>query len=139
MARGGKRAGAGRKEGSKTKKTCEIAERAKAEGITPLEVMLDNMRFAHEKAGEILAEIIGFKPEEKPDLSPEQALETFKELIRFRMIAQDAAKDAAPYIHPRLNAVTHKGDPDNPVEVNQSTKITAQEAKALAKALDGEY
>jgi hypothetical protein len=36
MNRGGKRAGAGRKPGSLTKKTREIAERAAADGITPL-------------------------------------------------------------------------------------------------------
>lgn len=43
-ARGGKREGAGRKPGSATRKTREIADRAAAEGITPLEVMLANMR-----------------------------------------------------------------------------------------------
>jgi hypothetical protein len=35
--RGGKRPGSGRKKGSATKKTREIADRAAAEGITPLE------------------------------------------------------------------------------------------------------
>jgi hypothetical protein len=44
MPRGGKRAGAGRKKGSATKKTREIADKAAAEGITPLEVMLWAMR-----------------------------------------------------------------------------------------------
>lgn len=29
----------------------------------------------------------------------------------------DAAKAAAPYVHPRLNSVEHKGDSDNPLEV----------------------
>ena len=42
--RGGRRPGAGRKPGSATRKTREIAERAAAEGITPLEVMLADMR-----------------------------------------------------------------------------------------------
>jgi hypothetical protein len=27
----------------------------------------------------------------------------------------DMAKAAAPYVHPKLNAVTHKGDEDHPV------------------------
>lgn len=44
MARGGAREGAGRKVGSATKKTREIAEKAVAEGITPLEFMLNRMR-----------------------------------------------------------------------------------------------
>lgn len=29
----------------------------------------------------------------------------------------EAAKAAAPYVHPRLNAVTHKGDDEQPVRV----------------------
>ena len=41
--RGGWRPGAGRKPGSATRKTREIAERAAAGGITPLEVMLADM------------------------------------------------------------------------------------------------
>jgi hypothetical protein len=44
VARGGARQGAGRKAGSLTKKTREIAENAAAEGITPLEYMLQLLR-----------------------------------------------------------------------------------------------
>lgn len=46
---GGKRSGAGRKPGSVTRKTRETAEKAHAEGITPLEVMLSAMRKAYEE------------------------------------------------------------------------------------------
>lgn len=46
MALGGKRPGAGRKPGSATKRTREIAEKASTEGITPLEVMIKAMRTA---------------------------------------------------------------------------------------------
>lgn len=44
MARGGPRQGAGRKAGSATRKTREVANRAAEEGITPLEFMLNIMR-----------------------------------------------------------------------------------------------
>ena len=44
MALGGKRPGAGRKPGSVTKKTREIADAAIREGLTPLEYMLKLMR-----------------------------------------------------------------------------------------------
>lgn len=44
MARGGKRIGAGRKAGAATKRTRAIADKATAEGMTPLEVMLKAMR-----------------------------------------------------------------------------------------------
>lgn len=49
MARGGKRIGAGRPRGAATRKTKEIADRASAEGLTPLEVMLKAMRAHVEK------------------------------------------------------------------------------------------
>lgn len=44
MPKGGKREGAGRKKGSATKLTREIADAAAKEGITPLEHMLNVMR-----------------------------------------------------------------------------------------------
>lgn len=42
--RGGRRDGAGRKPGSATKKTREIADQAAEKGLMPLEVMLNVMR-----------------------------------------------------------------------------------------------
>jgi hypothetical protein len=48
MPRGGKREGAGRKEGSATAKTREIANKAASEGLTPLEYMLTILRNAEE-------------------------------------------------------------------------------------------
>jgi hypothetical protein len=49
---GGKRSGAGRPPRATNARTREIAERAFEEGVTPLEVMLDNMRFYHSGAEE---------------------------------------------------------------------------------------
>lgn len=88
--RGGKRPGAGRKPGSTTKKTREIAEKATAEGVTPLEVMLKVMRGFLERA------------EQMAQLDPAAGTELLKE-------AADVAKNAAPYMHPRLAAVEHTG------------------------------
>lgn len=87
MPRGGKRPGAGRPKGSRSPATIkrkEIAERALAEGITPLEVMLRTMR-DHFAAGRL-----------------DQA--------------SAVAKDAAPYMHPRLAAVEHSGPGGGPIE-----------------------
>jgi hypothetical protein len=49
MARGGKRPNAGRKAGSVTKRTREIANRASEEGILPLEYMLRVLRDEEQK------------------------------------------------------------------------------------------
>lgn len=73
MARGGKREGAGRPAGAATVKTREAADRAAAEGITPLEYMLKILR--DETA----------EPKDR----------------------MWAAQTAAPFMHPRLNAVDH--------------------------------
>ena len=55
--RGGKRAGAGRKKGSLTKRTQELVAKATAEGVQPLEIMLRNMRFVDRKALELQAKL----------------------------------------------------------------------------------
>lgn len=97
MARGGTRIGAGRKAGSATKRTREIADAAFAGGITPLEVMLATMRerwLANDHEG-----------------------------------ASAIAKDAAPYVHPRLTTAT----------VNANVRRTAAEySDAELAALAGE-
>lgn len=49
--RGGKRKGAGRKPGAANKRTKAAVAKAEQEGLTPLEVMLQAMREAHEKGG----------------------------------------------------------------------------------------
>jgi len=44
MSHGGKRDGAGRKSGSITKRSRDVAEKAAKEGLTPLEFMLNVLR-----------------------------------------------------------------------------------------------
>ncbi len=82
---GGKRSGAGRKPGAATTKTREIADKAAGEGITPLEVLLKAMRFHMGRFDQL---------EDTGRLSA----------------ACMAAKDAAPYIHPRLSSVELDAD-----------------------------
>lgn len=95
--RGGARKGAGRKAGSATKKTREIADRAAAEGITPLEVMLRAMTALVDQA-ESLA------PSDVAELNG-------KPIDRLGLLvsAAEVAKNAAPYMHPRLAAIEHTG------------------------------
>ena len=117
---GGKREGAGRKTGSVTKRTREVAERAVATGMTPLEVMIDNMRHFQQVALDAEATLNGltageFSEQVSPDASPEDQfkflLAQVKKTVGLRQAAQDAARDAAPYIHPKLSSVAHT-DPD---------------------------
>jgi hypothetical protein len=89
VARGGARTGAGRKPGALTTKTREIAEKATAEGITPLDYMLSVLRD-----------------------------ETAETAQRF-----EAAKAAAPYIHPRLAAVEHSGPEGGPIQTSVAVEF----------------
>jgi hypothetical protein len=76
---GGKREGAGRKLGSPTTRRREIIDEAAKDGITPLEVQLRTMRALWDEANE-------------------------GGTLDFELAKQAAAiaKDAAPYLHPRL-------------------------------------
>jgi hypothetical protein len=55
MRRGATREGAGKKPGSVNRKTREIAEKAVADGITPLEIMVQATREVCEKEGTVAA------------------------------------------------------------------------------------
>jgi hypothetical protein len=92
--RGGARKGAGRKPGAITQRTRDIANGIIEDGgVTPLEFMLQIMR------------------EEPPEgASPEVFYGT-----RNRQF--EAAKAAAPYVHPRLAAVEVSGDAENPLQI----------------------
>lgn len=92
---GGARKGAGRKKGAATKRTREIADKlAESAQITPLEYMLQTL-----------------------NTTPDSILQDYKDgkidieicVSRLESLTQrrdDAAKNAAPYIHPRLSSVT---------------------------------
>jgi hypothetical protein len=79
VPRGGRRPGAGRKPGSKTMKTREVADRLAQGGVTPLEVMLSVMRRHY-------------------------GAERFDEAVA-------VARDAAPYVHPRVGPLPPAAPP----------------------------
>jgi hypothetical protein len=64
MPRGGYRENAGRKQGTPNKATAARQAEVAASGITPLEVMLDNMRVAHQRAKELEKLLSDLPPEE---------------------------------------------------------------------------
>lgn len=130
MARGGKREGAGRPAGAVTQRTREVAERALATGMTPLDVMLDNMRHFQQVALDAEETLEGLTAEEMsdqvpPDASPEDQfkflLAQVKKTVGLRQAAQDAARDAAPYVHAKLAAVNVSGKVDGELSVTFQT------------------
>jgi hypothetical protein len=97
--RGGKREGAGRKRGSRNRRSEEAYMTARASGALPLDRMLEWMN--------------------NDDLP-----------VEFRA---DMAKAAAPYVHPRLSAVTKTA---NSVDLSKLTDKQLDRAIELRRELD---
>jgi hypothetical protein len=123
VASGGKREGAGRKQGSLTKRTREIAEQSLATGKAPLEVMLDNMRHFQQVALDAEAVIEGMQEDQVNALGQSHE-EQFKALLAkvkqaagLRQMAHECARDAAPFMHARLSSVAHTGSDGGPLQV----------------------
>lgn len=91
--KGGARPGAGRPKGSPNKATQARQAAIAASGVTPLEFMLNIMR--------------GEAPE-GADVAQRIAWES----MRF-----EAAKAAAPYVHPKLANVEHTGKGGGPITI----------------------
>lgn len=104
-AQGGRRAGAGRKKGARTVKASArvVKKLATDGGDVPLDVQVYAMRFHFERHKYWHAQSVhtGLKKAEK--------LAADKISVAELKDARDAARDAAPYMHPRLNAVDHSG------------------------------
>jgi hypothetical protein len=109
MPRGGHRENAGRKRATPNKATAARQAEVAASGITPLEVMLANMRFHHQQAEELIGLLSAAE-------SPEAKIQLLGEIVRQRQIAQRCAADAANYVHPNLASIQHGEDPDHPLK-----------------------
>lgn len=125
MPRGGPRTGAGRKPGALTKKTREIAEKAVAQGVTPLDVMLGTMRELWNKAeaGEV-------------GMSGEKVVTP----LDYRLQAAEVAHKAAPFVHPKLaNIEAQVSGPDGgPVE-HEVTMVDEKQVKAAVNKLEEDF
>lgn len=101
MARGGKREGAGRKAGVPNKANFERQARIAEGGVTPLDVLIEGMRFHYS----IAEEAKRAKPVITDDVT--SALKS----------AREFAREAAPYVHPKLANVEHSGKDGGPLKV----------------------
>jgi hypothetical protein len=92
----------GRKKGTPNKATTERQALVAATGKTPLEIMLENARWAYDKALKLTAVLSGPNAPQG-----EEASAIMQEILKFRDVAQRYASTAAPYVHPRLAAIQH--------------------------------
>ena len=125
-SKGGARPGAGRKTGSLTKRTRQIAEAVATQGVTPLEVMMKVMHQLYEEASNVQEEELGDKT-----LANEAR-------IKLLNMAATVGRHAAPYVHPRLSAIEHTGKDGAPLQsgvlvVPSAMSIDEWEQAAQAK------
>ena len=103
MPRGGPRPGAGRKKNAPNKATAERQAKVAASGQTPLDVMLEAMRFFRGLAARETA----------------KGEDANSKIVRDNLsLAAEIAKDAARYVHPALATTTLRGDDNKPVRAH---------------------
>lgn len=105
MPRGGPRAGAGRKVGSATLKTREIADRIAATGDTPLEALTELRRWAMQQFRQAV--------ESQDAAAAASAAE----------VAADWAAKEAPYVHPKLSSIEAKVDAEVKATVRKIERV----------------
>lgn len=97
-----------RVENTPNNATIARQERIASTGVTPLDVMIADMRLHYDLYQQALAH--------REDIAT--AKTELKE-------ARDAAKDAAPYTHPGLAAVEHMGKGSGPIEISDAKECLA--------------
>lgn len=105
--RGGKRPGAGRKPGIPNKASQKRQEKIAATGITPLELMIEHMRELWGTADQLAK-----KAQKLAKTADDNAKEVGKlesKAGSLRAQAATVAKEAAPYVHPKLSSITGAG------------------------------
>lgn len=98
---GGARKGAGRPKSISSAKTQELIIKATEQGISPTEVLLNDMRFYYELGQREFAKIQGKEVDEENS-------SIFLKAEALKRIARECAKDVAPYIHAKLASIEAK-------------------------------
>lgn len=110
----------GRPKGSKNKATREREAMVAASGKTPLEVMIEIMRFHHKNFEDQRAAL-----ELIDDVSKDPDVIAARELAKDRLnveasLTLNAAKDAAPYVHAKLTSTQVTGKDEGPIEISDA-------------------
>lgn len=139
---GGAQVGAGRPKGTvaaRTRLMRKIAEDQIKAGETPLDIMLENMRFYHKQAEVIYNEVDWLLAKAKTDNvdfeQVKELTERIEKMGRYRDKAQGCAVDAAPFIHPKLAAIQVSGQVDSNVKMLATTMTDQEAIEAYRQAL----
>lgn len=112
----------GRRKGTPNKTTTARETEIAASGVTPLEVMISNMRFYHQEAIDLVNKLLieGVPPAEPSEDGKSEdginadLVEQLRAILTLRKLAGEEAARAAPYVHPRVGYDSGQagGDPD---------------------------
>lgn len=128
------RRGPGRPKGRLNTKTRVLALAVAEQGVTPAEVMFDNMRFWFEGAQNTtvrlqeLANSISGKELVRGSARVKELFRLLEAISNFREYAQKCAVDLAPYVHSRLASITIDAPKEYPFQKVIEAGMTAREA-----------
>ncbi len=115
------RAGPGRPPGALTTLSRSKAEMLlRSSNLTPLDVMIANMRFHHENGAKFAAEITKHLADRNS--TPDQILQAMNKFYNAINLSQSCAVDAAPYFHAKLSSIQVK-TAASPTELNNDDLI----------------
>jgi len=147
MPRGCARPGAGRPAGSHGE-TAKIIQQAAEDGVLPLKIMLDNVRFYTKKADALIARlmtegapVLPRGPGEAGDTDeaadPNAAvIEAIGQVLGLRKLAGQEAERAAPYCHPRMGVLGEEGGTGE-IEVPLAERLKEYTRRDRIEAADG--
>jgi hypothetical protein len=141
MPKGGKREGAGRPKGARTSPATRLT-RIKASaimnsGLSPLDVMMANLRFWHREK-ELLEEGILSAAPEGTAISQLEERPILKRYFEVREALQMAAEKAAPYVHPRMSPV-HDDPGGRMQDLSRLTDAELDALERLSRKIAGSY
>lgn len=122
--------------GTPTKLSRLRANDIASSGNAPVDVMLRNMLWWHQKAEEMTEQlqllIVG-----EDEGTRDEALSALRNMLHAREQSQRCAVDLAPYVHARLASVTIKGDSNHPIPVEITKDMDPKKAaEAYAATLN---
>jgi hypothetical protein len=103
---------------------------------TPLDVMVDNMKFwrhAAEAAGDRLQALLSDAQAEGTQIDLREAMKLTSQLLAARENSQKCAVEAAPYVHPKLASIQmNMTNQTPPREIDEAQDTPEQAAEAWA-------
>lgn len=136
MPRGGARPGSGPKPGIRNQETAKLLQQAAEDGVLPLQIMFDNVRFYTKGAYELIGKLLGGQmPAGGEGEDQATIIEAIGQVLRLRELAGAEAARAAPYCHPRQGYVAEEGGSD--VEVPLAVRLAEYQRRDDIEASAG--